>query len=106
MTARAKKIFFITAVVWIISAALTLPAIAENYVGKVDLVQVTGKDTRFYVSSQKLSLYTTRDCRDVLLHGFFKKSHFSIGYTPMTCPLGITGKCGTVNSVSVWVSNF
>jgi hypothetical protein len=106
MTARAKKIFFITAVVWIISAALTLPAIADNYNGKIDLVQVTSQDTRFFVQSQGLSLYATGECRDVLLHGFYKKSKFTIGYTPLTCPMGITGKCGKVNSVSVWVSNF
>jgi ABC-type long-subunit fatty acid transport system fused permease/ATPase subunit len=106
MTARAKKIFFIAAIVWTISAVLTLPAIADNYAGKIDLVQVTAQGTRFLVRSQKLSLYATGEYRDILLQGFYKKSNFSIGYAPMTCPAGITGKCGKVNFVTVDVSNF
>jgi ABC-type long-subunit fatty acid transport system fused permease/ATPase subunit len=106
MIARAKKIFFVTAAVWIISGVLTLPAIADNYVGKITLVQVTTQGTRFYVRAQRLSLYAKGEYRDVLVEGFYTKSNFSIGYTPMTCPGGITGKCGKVNFVSVDVSNF
>ncbi len=106
MEKRTKTLLIIIAVVLSFIAVWTLPAIADNYDGKLDLVQVTGKDTRFYVSSQKLSLYATGEYRDVLLHGFYKKSKFTIGYTPLTCPMGVAGKCGKVNFVSVWVSNF
>lgn len=106
MNARTKRVLITIALIVSISAVYALPAIAVNYVGKITLVQVTAQGTRFYVRAQRLSLYAKGEYRDVLLEGFYKKSNFSIGYTPMTCPSGITGTCGKVTFVSVDVSNF
>lgn len=81
-------------------------AMAVNYVGKLDLVQVTSNGTRFFVRASSLSLFASGDYRDVMLEGYFRKSNFSVGYQPMTCPGGITGTCGKVNFVSVDTTNF
>ena len=80
---------------------------AANFVGKISLVQNTGTDgtLRFFVRESGLSLFASGDFKDVLLQVFFNKSFVSIAYTPITCPGGITGTCGTVNFVSVDVSN-
>lgn len=89
-----------------IAVAVPAPARAENYFGKIDLVQVTSNGTRFFIRTQGLSLYATGGYRDVLLQVFFKKSSVSLAFSPITCPAGITGRCGKVDFVSVDVSNF
>jgi hypothetical protein len=74
-----KRILILLALVCSIIAVWTLSAIADNYAGKIDLVQVTAGGTRFFVRSTGLSLYATGEYRDVLLQGFYRKSNFSIG---------------------------
>ncbi len=95
------------------AAALTLgllvaaatPAWADNYAGRLTLVQTTSAGTRFFVRPQSLSLFAAGDHRDVLMNAFFRQSFVSLGYTRITCPGGITGTCGQVNFTSVDVSN-
>ena len=106
MKGITKRLLIITALVWSISAVWSMPAIAENYVGKIYLAAVTDQGTRFFVQAQTLSLYATGEYRDILLQGFFKKSTISIGYTPMKCPGSIQGRCGNVNFVSINTTNF
>jgi hypothetical protein len=36
-----------------------------------------------------------------MLHALFSKVTMDVGYTVSTCPPGITGTCGTVDSVEV-----
>lgn len=87
-------------------------AFAENYVGKIWLVQVAGASgqTRFHTDgppASRISLYATGDDEAVMLEGFWRKATMSIAYTPLTpCPGGITGACGTVTFVSVNTTNF
>jgi hypothetical protein len=95
-------------------AAILAPAgaFAENYVGKIWLVQVAGANgqTRFHTDgppASRISLYATGDHESVLLEAFWRKATVSVGYVPLSpCPGGITGTCGTVNFVSVNTTNF
>jgi len=106
MPGIVKRLLIAIVLVVGISSAWAMPVYGENYVGKIDLVQATSQGTRFFIRSQSPSLYATGDYLNILLQGYFKKSNFSIGYTPMACTGGIQGKCGKVNFVSVDVTNF
>lgn len=85
--------------------AAATPAWANNYFGKLTLVQTNSAGTRFFVRPQSLSLFAVDDHRDVLLNAFFRQSNVSISYTTIACPGGITGTCGRVNFTSVDVTN-
>ncbi len=104
-----KLCLIVAAVASVLSPAM---ASAENYVGKIWLVQVAGVggQTRFHTDgppASRISLYATGDHEVVLLDAFWRKATVSVGYAPLTpCPGGITGACGTVNFVSVNTTNF
>ncbi len=88
------------------SFGTALPARADNFAGKIDLVQVTPTSTRFLVRSQNLNLYASGTYKDMLLEGFYRRSSFSISYQPAKCPSGIKGTCGSVTALTVDTSNF
>jgi hypothetical protein len=80
----------------------SMPAYAANVNAKITVVQVTGSGTRFFMQPQNLSLFaSSAEHRAVLLEAFFRKATVSVGYTPISCPGGITTTCGTVTFVSV-----
>jgi hypothetical protein len=74
---------------------------ADNFSGKITLVQVNSNGTRFFISGKNLSLFAPAEPREVLLQAFFKKAPVDVGYTVIACPGGITGTCGNVNFVNV-----
>jgi hypothetical protein len=97
----------LTIVVISIVAVWCVPAMADSYSGKIDLVQVSSQGTRLFIRAQQLSLWaTSADVRDILIQGFFKKSSLTIAYTVKTCPAGITGKCGDIVTVLVDTAGF
>ncbi len=79
---------------------------ADDYSGKLDLVEVKADGTRFLAQREKLNLYASGAYKDALLAGFFRKAAFSIGYTPFPCGGGISGRCGTVYAVAVEQAGF
>jgi hypothetical protein len=79
---------------------------ADNYSGKLGLVEVKADGTRFLAQHEQLNLYASGAYKDALLAGYFRKAAFSIGYTPFPCGGGIRGKCGTVFSVAVEQAGF
>ena len=95
----------LTVAVMFLILASAVPVLADNFVGKITLVQVTSLGTRFFVQPKGLSLFATGEYRDVLLESFYHKANVSVGYTKIPCPGGITGTCGNVNFVSVDQSN-
>lgn len=79
---------------------------ADNFAGKITLVQTTSNGTRFFVQPQGLSLFTTSaEHRAVLLEAFFRKASVSVSYTKIACTNGIAGTCGTVVLVTVDQTN-
>jgi hypothetical protein len=74
---------------------------AQNYVGKLDLVQITSLGTRFFVKATGLSLFASGDHKDGLTQAFFRKASVSVGFSPVPCPGGLQGTCGNVVSVTV-----
>lgn len=78
------------------SFGTALPARADNFAGKIDLVQVTPNNTRFLVRSQNLNLYASGAYRDMLIQGFYRRSSFSISYQPVKCPNGIKEPAATL----------
>ena len=98
---------------WVVAACAVLGSIqsadADNFNGRITLVQVTGNPgaLRFFVSGGSgLSLFATGDYKEVLLQAFMHKAFVSLAYTPITCPGGITGICGNVVFVTVDSTNF
>lgn len=97
---------------WVVAACMVVAGVrsadANNFAGKITLVQVTGSpgSLRFFVSGSGLSLFATGDYKEVLLHAFMHKATVSLSYTPITCPGGITGTCGNVFLVTVDQSAF
>lgn len=79
---------------------------ADTYTGKLDLIEVKADGTRFFVQNDKLNLYASGAYMDALLAGYFHKATFSIAYQPFPCGGGMSGKCGTVYSVSVEKAGF
>jgi hypothetical protein len=85
-------------------------ASATNYSGKFDIAQSDnmGSPTtiRYYNMASALSIYAPANSNaDILREAFFKKTYISISYTPIVCPGGVTGTCGTLVSISVNASN-
>lgn len=92
----------IVAAVFVLAVAGEAPAFADSWFGRVDLVESTaGRSTRFFVRQSALSLFARGDSRAILLSGFYSKATMSVGYKPISCPGGISGRCGRVNFVSV-----
>ena len=92
----------LVAAILVFTAAGAAPAFADSWFGKVDLVESTpGRSTRFFVRSSALSLFARADSKAILLGGFYAKATMSVGYKLISCPGGITGRCGRVNFVSV-----
>jgi hypothetical protein len=87
-------------VVMFLILASAVPALADNFFGKMTLVQVSTLGTRFFVQPKGLSLFATGEYRDVLLEALSHKANVSVGYTKIACPGGITGTCGNVNFVT------
>jgi hypothetical protein len=79
---------------------------ADTYSGKLDLVEVKADGTRFSVQKDKLNLYASGAYKDALLAGYFRKAAFSIAYQPFPCGGGMSGKCGTVYSVTIEQTGF
>jgi len=79
---------------------------ADTYSGKLDLIEVKADGTRFFVQSEKLNLYASGAYKDALVAGYFRKAAFNIAYQPFPCGGGMSGKCGTVFSVSVEHTGF
>ncbi len=106
MKRKVRRVLIVLSFLGLINFGAVPLAIGDSYSGKITLVQVTGGATRFYVSQQTLSLYATGDYKDVLLRGFFQKASMEIGYTVISCPAAIQGKCGQVNFISVETNHF
>ncbi len=84
-------------------AAIPSAAAAENYTGRLDLVEVTSANParhRFFVRGSRLSLFAESAMANVLLGAFYRKASVSIGYTIVPCG-GYTGTCGQVVFASV-----
>ncbi|MEJ5212058.1 MAG: hypothetical protein WHV61_11625 [Burkholderiales bacterium] len=74
---------------------------ANDYSGRLDLVEVKADGARFLAQREKLNLYASGAYRDVLLAGFFHQARLRVDYTPFPCGGGVTGICGTVHGVRV-----
>lgn len=85
---------------------LTPAALADTFNGKIDLVEAKSDGTRFFVRDPGLHLYASGHHREVLIQAYFRKAACTIGYQLFPCPGGMTGKCGTVFSVSVEQASF
>ena len=96
----------LTVIVMFLILASAVPVLADSFVGKITLVQVTSVGTKFYVQPKGLSLFAAGEYREALLHAFYHKANVSVGYTTIACPGGLSGTCGNVNFVSVDQSNF
>ena len=81
-------------------------ALADTFNGKIDLIEAKSDGTRFFVRDPGLHLYATAHYREVLIQAYFHKAVANIGYQTFPCPGGMSGKCGTVYSVSVEQANF
>lgn len=90
----------------VLSCLLAVTSHADTYTGRLDLIEVKADGTRFFVPHEKLNLYASGAYKDALVAGYFRKAAFSIGYTPFPCGGGISGKCGTVYSVTVEQAGF
>lgn len=104
--AKMKRFLLGVALACCLAMLSATPSFADNYSGKIDLMQFTSSGIRFFVKSTALSLFASGDAREILLVGFYRKASLSIGYTPTPCPPGISGTCGNVSFVSVDSTNF
>ena len=89
-------------------AGVSLDAHATNFAGKFDIADNFGTNTstRFYNATVGLSVFAPAGIPgDLLREAFFRKTYVNVSYTPIACPAGITGSCGTVTTVSVSASN-
>lgn len=80
---------------------LASPAWAEQYTGFIDRVDSKASLLRFQLNEPNLSLYASGLHQDLLLRAFFAKMRVTVDYQGLPCGGGVTGKCGTVNVVSV-----
>ncbi len=103
---KVKKLPILAAALCGFSLMGALPALADNYSGKIDFVQVNSSNTRFVVSSRGLNLYANGAFRDLMIQGFYRRSGFTVTYTPVKCPTGIKGTCGNVSGLTVDTNNF
>lgn len=94
----------------VLFAALSASAHAANFSGKFDIAQTDGSSAngtiRYYNQAQALSIYAAPGGNASLLQdAFFRKSFVSVIYTPIICPGGIGGSCGTLTFISVSAIN-
>jgi hypothetical protein len=83
---------------------------AANFSGKFDIAQTDGSSSigtiRYYNQALALSIYAAPGGNASLLQdAFFRKTFVSVGYTPIVCPGGIGGSCGTLTFISVSALN-
>lgn len=81
--------------------AVACAAWGDDFIGRLDLVEVKADGARFLAQREKLNLYASGAYRDVLLAGFFRQVPVRVAYTPFPCGGGVTGICGTVHGVRV-----
>ena len=99
------------AVAGVLFAALSANAHAANFSGKFDIAQTDGSSAngtiRYYNQAQGLSIYAAPGGNASLLQdAFFRETFVSVSYTPIICPGGIGGSCGTLTFVTVSAINF
>ncbi|KFN42587.1 hypothetical protein [Arenimonas oryziterrae] len=94
----------------VLLAAACADAQAANFNGKFDIVQTTAATPagtlRYYNAVNGLSIFAEPGtAADLMREALFRKTLVSIAYTPIVCPFGITGSCGTLTAITVNAGN-
>jgi hypothetical protein len=104
------KIAISLAVASLLLVAVSQDASAANFAGKFDVessdFSSNNGTVRFYSASQSLSIFAAPGAyASMLQEAFFRKTFVNASYTPVACPAGITGSCGTLNTLTIAASN-